>query len=139
MASSKNTPLLKGTLELLTLKIIALQPSSTSDVRATLQEKFKGSSAGRGSLGPVFAGLVRNRLITPANAPRARKNAVKYMLTTEGKNRMVELSQYWVRCSSAVNELVSAEISLDAKRRSRIKEIRDRAKWELPKWHDHSA
>ena len=105
MASDSREDLLQGTLDLLVLKALALEPMHGWGITERLEQWSEHVlQLGQGTLYPALYRLERQRLITStwkttANNRRARY----YALTPAGRRRFTEEREYWQRLSRAIN------------------------------------
>ena len=107
---AKPTDLLQGTLDLLILKTIALQPMHgwgiAQRIRQVSQEVLQ---VNQGALYPALhrlesRGLLSSRWDTSANNRRAKY----YRLTSAGRKRLREANESWQRTSVAVNRILES-------------------------------
>lgn len=112
MAKEKGD-LLQGTLDMLVLKALALEPMHgwgiTERIEQWSEQVFQ---VGQGSLYPALYRLERQGLIESewkitGNGRRARY----YSLTTEGRSALNDELAQWQRMSRAVNLVLAATIS----------------------------
>jgi transcriptional regulator len=97
--------LLQGTLDLLVLKALALEPMHGWGITERIEQWSEHVlQLGQGTLYPALYRLERQRMITStwkttANNRRARY----YALTAAGRRRFAEERAYWQRLSRAIN------------------------------------
>jgi transcriptional regulator len=97
--------LLQGTLDLLVLKALALEPMHGWGITERLEQwSDQVLRLGQGTLYPALYRLERQKLIvstwkTTENNRRARY----YALTPAGRRRFAEEREYWRRLSRAIN------------------------------------
>jgi PadR family transcriptional regulator PadR len=100
--------LLQGTLDLLILKTIALEPMHGYGVSLRIQQISRDAlRVQQGSLYPALYRLEKQRLIsfdwgTSENGRRAKF----YKLTKAGKRRLESETESWERLSGAVNRIL---------------------------------
>lgn len=108
---SKPTTLVQGTLDLLILKIVALEPQNGWSISQRLQQ-VSGDvlRVSDGSLYPALHkleldGLVKAEWKTTENKRRARF----YTLTRAGKQRLARDAKDWERLSGAISHVIRLE------------------------------
>ena len=110
MANPK-TDLIQGTLDLLILRTVSLQPLHGFGIARRIEQVSRGVfKANPGSLLTALQRLERAGLLdaewrATANSRRARY----YSLTRSGRKRLEEEMKDWKRRSAAVTRLLSAE------------------------------
>jgi PadR family transcriptional regulator, regulatory protein PadR len=108
---SKPPDLVQGTLDLLLLKILALEPQHGWAVAQRLKQvSGQELQASDGSVYPALhklelAGLVRSDWKTSDLGRRAKF----YALTPAGRRRLVEEVDEWTRLSAAINRVLRLE------------------------------
>ena len=108
--TKREADLLQGTLELLILKTLALEPMHGYGVSIRIQQISKDVlRVQQGSLYPALYRLEENGLIaydwgTSENGRRAKF----YRLTREGRRRLTTETESWERLSGAVNRILNA-------------------------------
>ncbi len=108
---ANRTDLLKGTLELLTLKTLSVEPMHGWGIAQRIQQMSNGAfSVNQGSLYPALQrmkrrGWVRSEWRSTENNRRARY----YLLTPVGHQQLAVERDNWVRASQAVNGLLAWE------------------------------
>lgn len=106
-----NTDVIQGTLDLLILKTLSLQPLHGFGIARRIEQvsrnvfKVNGGSLLTALQRLERAGLVEAEWRSTANARRARY----YALTRAGRKRLGEETADWKRRSAAVARLLSAE------------------------------
>jgi transcriptional regulator len=107
-AMSKPTDLVQGTLDLLLLKIIALEPLHGWAISQRLKQVSNDQlRASDGSVYPALqklelAGWIRSEWKTSELGRRAKF----YALTPAGRRRLTQESEEWQRLSSAVSRVL---------------------------------
>ena len=110
MAADPREDLLQGTLDLLVLKALALEPMHGWGITERLEQWSQHVlQLGQGTLYPALyrlerQGLIRSEWRTTANNRRARY----YSLTPAGRRRFAEEREYWQRLSRAINLVLEA-------------------------------
>ena len=96
--------LLQGTLDLLILKTLVLQPMHGWGVAQRIQQLSRDAlQVGQGSLYPALHRLELNGLITSEWAPSENNRRAKYYsLTKEGRSRLKAELADWKRTSQAI-------------------------------------
>ena len=103
--------LLQGTLDMLVLKALSLQPMHGWGITERLQQWSRDVfQLNQGSLYPALyrletQGLVTSSWKTTENSRRARY----YALTAAGRRRLEEERRSWARTSTAVNLVLGVE------------------------------
>jgi PadR family transcriptional regulator PadR len=107
---TKPTELLQGTLDLLILKAISLGPLHGYGVLLRLQQISRDAlQIPQGSLYPALYRLEHQGLITFEWGESENKRQAKYYkLTTAGRKRLREETDYWARVSEAVGAVLRA-------------------------------
>jgi len=107
---SKPTDLVQGTLDLLILKVIALEPMHGWAIAQRIHQ-MSGSvlQVGQGSLYPALhklesQGWIRAEWGESENGRRAKY----YSLTRDGRRALHQESEQWGRLSSAITRIVEA-------------------------------
>jgi len=94
------TDLVQGTLDLLILKVLSLEPAHGWAIAKRIQQ---------GSLYPALHRLEQQGWISAAwRETDTGRNAKVYALTRAGKARLGEELQSWARLSAAINLVVDA-------------------------------
>ena len=107
---SKTTDLLQGTLDLLILKAISLGPLHGYGVLLRLQQISREAlQVPQGSLYPALYRLEHQGLVTfEWGESENRRQAKYYTLTTAGRRRLREETEYWQRLSGAIGLVLEA-------------------------------
>ena len=106
----KPTDLVQGTLDLLILKTLALEPMHGWGITLRIQQ-ISGDvlQVTPGSLYPALHRLEQQGWIAAAwRETETGRNAKVYSLTRAGKGRLNEELESWARLSSAINLVVAA-------------------------------
>ena len=107
----KSTDLIQGTLDLLILKTLSLEPMHGFGIARRIEQISRGVfKVNPGSLLTAFQRLEREGLLDSEwrrteNARRAKY----YRLTAQGRRRLVVEAQDWARRSAAIARLLKAE------------------------------
>ncbi len=107
---SKPTDLVQGTLDLLILKILLLEPMHGWAIAERLKQMSKDVlQVGPGSLYPALHKLETQGWVEAEWSVSETKRRVKfYSLTKEGRKRLREEAADWKRLSSAISSIVFA-------------------------------
>jgi PadR family transcriptional regulator PadR len=106
----KSSELVPGTLDMLILKTLALEPLHGYGISLRIQEVSGGIfQVNPGSLFPAFrrlerAGLVRSEWRATENNRRAKY----YILTGEGRTKLKRETREWARQSGAIMRILEA-------------------------------
>jgi PadR family transcriptional regulator len=103
--------LLQGTLDLLVLKTLALEPMHGFGIAKRIQQISKDVlQVNQGSLYPALVRLQQNGLINAEwGASEKNRRAKYYSLTDAGLERLDVETENWKRLSSAVGRLLKAQ------------------------------
>ena len=107
---SKPTDLVQGTLDLLILKILALEPAHGWAIAHRVRQ-MSGDvlRVGQGALYPALHKLEQNGWIRSQWAASDNNRRAKYYtLTKAGQKALTEESAAWERLASAITEIVRA-------------------------------
>ena len=102
--------LLQGTLDMLVLRALALQPMHGWGITERL-EQWSDSilRLGQGTLYPALYRLERQRLVrSDWKVTENNRRARYYSLTRAGRQRLAEELSQWQRMSKAVNQVIEA-------------------------------
>jgi transcriptional regulator len=105
---SRPTDLVQGTLDLLILKILALQPMHGWAIGERMKQMSKDVlKVGPGSLYPALHKLEQTRWIKAEWSVNEAGRRVKfYSVTTDGRKRLREEAADWKRLSTAITSIV---------------------------------
>jgi transcriptional regulator len=112
MSQKSRDDLLQGTLDMLVLKALALEPMHGWGITERI-EQWSGHvlQVGQGTLYPALYRLERQRLITSTwKTTENNRRARYYALTAAGRRRLAEELAYWKRHSNAINLVLEASI-----------------------------
>lgn len=110
MADATNSDVLRGTLDLLVLKTLSLEPMHGWGISQRIQELSRGVlDVNQGSLYPALQrlehrGLITNRWEITENNRRARY----YSLTRHGRRALADEQESWHRYTGAVGRILEA-------------------------------
>ena len=107
---SKPTDLVQGTLDLLILKVIALEPMHGWAIAIRIKQMSKNVlQVGQGSLYPALHKLEHQGWITAEwGESENGRRAKYYSLTREGRRALALESAHWERLSAAISSIVTA-------------------------------
>ena len=111
MPRAPSPDVLQGTLDLLVLKTVAVEPMHGWGIAQRIQERSEEAlDVGQGSLYPALMRLERRGWIagswgTTENNRRARY----YRLTRPGRAQLAEEKRNWYRLTSAMNWMLESE------------------------------
>lgn len=108
---SDEAELLPGTLDLLILKAVSLGPLHGYAVLARIEQISAGALLiEQGALYPALFRLVRQGLLKPTWGQSDNNRRAKfYELTSKGRKRLREETDWWNRVASAVATVLAAE------------------------------
>jgi len=106
----KQTELVQGTLEMLILKTVALEPMHGYGVALRIEQMSKGVfRVNPGSLFPAFSRLERGgRIKAEWRATENNRRAKYYLLTERGRKALTEETQEWGRQIAAIASILEA-------------------------------
>lgn len=110
MTDSPSNDVLRGTLDLLILKTLSLEPMHGWGISQRIQELSRGLlDVNQGSLYPALQrlehrGWISSRWATTENNRRARY----YSLTADGRDGLVQEAEVWHRYAGAVGWILEA-------------------------------
>lgn len=107
---SRHTPLLQGTLDLLILKALALQPMHGVGVADRIEQITRGTyTVGPGSLFPALHRLEEAGSLSSAWGESANNRRAKYYtLTADGRRQLGAEKAEWKRVAGAIESALSA-------------------------------
>jgi PadR family transcriptional regulator PadR len=108
---SKPSDLVQGTLDLLLLKILALEPLNGFAISQRLRQvSDEVLQVSDGSLYPALHKLEQEGWVTAEwRASENNRRAKFYSLTRRGRKELERESQNWNRLSSAISQIVKLE------------------------------
>jgi PadR family transcriptional regulator PadR len=106
----KASDLVQGTLEMLILKTLALEPMHGYGVALRIEQVSKGVfRVNPGSLFPAFSRLERSgRIRSEWRATENNRRAKYYLLTEEGQKALADETREWGRQIAAITRILEA-------------------------------
>jgi PadR family transcriptional regulator PadR len=110
--ADKTSALVQGTLDMLILKTLALEPMHGYGIGMRLEQISNGAfQVNAGSLFPAFRRLERDGLIKAEwDATENNRRAKYYALTTAGRRRLTEATREWEAQSAAITRIMRASL-----------------------------
>jgi PadR family transcriptional regulator PadR len=108
--ADKSTTLVQGTLDMLILKTLALEPLHGYGIAQRIEQISRGVfQVNPGSLFPAFRRLERSGLIdTQWRATENNRRAKYYVLTDQGRKRLNSETKEWGRQIAAIARILEA-------------------------------
>jgi PadR family transcriptional regulator, regulatory protein PadR len=108
--SEKNTALVQGTLDMLILKTLALEPMHGWGIAQRIEQISQGVfQLNPGSLFPAFRRLERSGLVKSEWRETANKRRAKYyILSNQGRKRLDTETQEWGKQIAAIARILEA-------------------------------
>jgi len=112
MAPNTSNALVQGTLDMLILKTLALEPMHGYGIGVRLTQISKGVfHVNAGSLFPAFRRLERDGLITAEwRGTENNRQAKYYALTKQGKATLKAQTQAWESQTTAISRILKASL-----------------------------
>jgi PadR family transcriptional regulator, regulatory protein PadR len=109
--TDKPTPLVQGTLDMLILKTLALEPLHGFGIAQRIEQISRGVfQVNAGSLFPAFRRLERDGLVEPVwRATENNRRAKYYRLTASGRRKLGSETKEWSRQIAAITRILEAE------------------------------
>jgi PadR family transcriptional regulator, regulatory protein PadR len=109
----KPTDLVQGTLDMLILKIVALEPTNGYGLAVRIEQMSQGVfKVNAGSLFVALQRLQRDGLIRSEwKATENNRRAKYYLLTEQGRKRLTSETRDWGRQVAAIARILEAEAS----------------------------
>jgi|SRR5215471_7024164 len=110
MAQDNTNPLLPGTLDMLILKTVALEPMHAFGIGVRLTQISRGVfRVNAGSLFPAFRRLERDGLVKAEwRDTENNRRAKYYALTTRGRRALEAQTESWQHQSRAIERILGA-------------------------------
>ncbi|MGH9384920.1 MAG: PadR family transcriptional regulator [Vicinamibacterales bacterium] len=111
-AEQKSSSLVQGTLHMLILKTLALEPMHGYGIGVRLEQISKGVfQVNAGSLFPALRRLERDRLIAGEwQVTEHNRRGKYYALTAKGRNTLKREAEDWKRQTTAIARIMSASL-----------------------------
>jgi transcriptional regulator len=112
MAADKPTGLVQGTLDMLILKTLALEPMHGFGIGARIEQMSRGVfQVNAGSLFPAFRRLERDGLIAAEwRATENNRRAKYYALTSQGRARLKRDTRNWEVQATAIGRILETSL-----------------------------
>ena len=109
-AADKQTELVQGTLDMLILKTLALEPMHGYGIAIRIEQISRGVfRVNPGSLFPAFRRLERSGLLKGDwRATENNRRAKYYSLTPRGRDRLKSETREWSRQTTAIARILAA-------------------------------
>ena len=110
MSADKQSVLVQGTLDMLILKTLALEPMHGYGIGMRLEQISRGIfQVNAGSLFPAFRRLERDGSIKPEwRATENNRRAKYYALTARGRSRLAHATRDWETQAAAIARILRA-------------------------------
>ena len=110
--ADKTSALVQGTLDMLILKTLALEPMHGYGIGMRLEQISKGAfQVNAGSLFPAFRRLERDGLIKAEwRATENNRRAKYYALTAAGGRRLADATREWEAQTAAITRIMRATL-----------------------------
>ena len=107
----KPSTLVQGTLDMLILKTLALEPLHGYGIAQRIDQVSRGVfQVNAGSLFPAFRRLEREGLIEPEwRATKSNRRAKYYRLTNLGRKKLNAETKEWSRQTAAITRILEAK------------------------------
>jgi transcriptional regulator len=111
-AADNTSAVVQGTLDMLILKTLALEPMHGYGIGMRLEHISKGAfQVNAGSLFPAFRRLERDGLIKAEwRATENNRRAKYYALTAAGRRRLAEARREWEAQTAAITRIMRATL-----------------------------
>jgi len=112
MTTAKPSGLVQGTLDMLILRTLALEPMHGYGIGVRLDQISKGVfQVNAGSLFPAFRRLERDGLIKADwQATENNRKAKYYALTPQGRARLARVAKDWETQTAAITRIMRASL-----------------------------
>ena len=110
--ADKTSALVQGTLDMLILKTLALEPMHGYGIGMRLEQISRGAfQVNAGSLFPAFRRLERDGLIKAEwRATENNRRAKYYALTAAGRRRLADATREWEAQTAAITKIMRARL-----------------------------
>jgi transcriptional regulator len=111
-SAGKPSALVQGTLDMLILKTVALEPMHGYGIGARIEQISKGVfQVNAGSLFPAFRRLERDGLIRAEwRSTKNNRKAKYYALTQQGRARLRQSTREWETQTAAIASILQASL-----------------------------
>jgi len=111
-APQKPSDLVQGTLEMLILRVLALEPMHGYGIGVRLEQISRGTfCVNAGSLFPAFRRLERHGLVRAEwQLTENGRRAKYYTLTAQGKAKLKRTTQDWERQTVAISRILTSSL-----------------------------
>ena len=111
-SADKQSAVVQGTLDMLILKTLALEPMHGYGIGMRIEQISKGVfQVNAGSLFPAFRRLERDGLIKAEwRATEHNRRAKYYALTTRGRAKLARATRNWEAQTAAIARIMSASL-----------------------------
>src|SRR5262245_31504019 len=111
-AAAKQSDLVQGTLDMLILKTLALEPLHGYGIGVRIEQVSKGVfQVNAGSLFPAFRRLERDGLIRSEwRATENNRRAKYYALTPQGRAALRQATREWETQTAAISSILEASL-----------------------------
>ena len=109
--AKRQTEIMKGTLHLLVLKVLALEPRHGVGIADRIEQTTRGTfQVSPGSLFPVLHRLEQEGFIAGdwSATPEGRR-ARYYRLTAAGQRQLTAEKKHWARVALAIGQILEAD------------------------------
>lgn len=110
--ADRASALVQGTLDMLILKTLALEPMHGYGIGMRLEQTSKGAfQVNAGSLFPAFRRLERDGLIKAEwRATENNRRAKYYAMTARGRRRLADVTREWEAQTAAITRIMRATL-----------------------------
>jgi transcriptional regulator len=111
-AAGKPSVLVQGTLDMLILRTLALEPMHGYGIGARIEQISKGVfQVNAGSLFPAFRRLERDGLIHAEwRSTENNRKAKYYALTAQGRTQLRRVTREWETQTAAISNILTASL-----------------------------
>jgi PadR family transcriptional regulator, regulatory protein PadR len=108
----KAADLVQGTLDMLILRVLALEPLHGYGIGLRLEQISRGTfRVNAGSLFPAFKRLERDKLVTADwQVTESGRRAKVYRLTSQGRAQLKRATDDWARQADAISRILTASL-----------------------------
>ena len=108
----KSSDVVQGTLDMLILRVLALEPMHGYGIGVRLEQISRGAfRVNAGSLFPAFRRLERDGLVLAEwQLTENGRRAKYYTLTSQGRARLKRTTQDWERQAAAISRILKSSL-----------------------------